>query len=111
MKQNIGYDALVHDLISSNDIDEIVEIMLDAICSTKPFLRVEGENRPTQIVKSRLLQLNSEHIRYVLDCMKENTTKVRNIKQYLLAVLYSAPATISNYYGALVSHDMHEGLI
>ena len=111
VKQNIGYDALVHDLISSDDIDEIVEIMLDAFCSTKPFLRVEGENRPTQIVKSRLLKLNSEHIRYVLGCMKENTTKVRNIKQYLLAVLYNAPATISNYYGALVSHDMHEGLI
>ena len=62
-------------------------------------------------MKSRLLKLNSEHIRYVLGCMKENTTKVRNIKQYLLAVLYNAPATISNYYGALVSHDMHEGLI
>lgn len=107
IKENISYDILLFDQIRKEDLDEIVEIMLDAICSTKPFLRVEGENRPTEIVKSRLLKLDSGHIRFVLDCMSENTTKVRNIKQYLLAVLYNAPVTISNYYGALVNHDMY----
>ena len=61
------------------------------------------------MVRSRFLKLNSEHIQFVLSCMKENTTRVRNIKQYLLTVLYNAPTTISNYYTALVNHDMNAG--
>jgi hypothetical protein len=64
---------------------------------------------PKEVVKSRFLKLDSEHIKFVLDCMRENTTKVRNIKQYLLAALYNAPITIGNYYTALVNHDLYGG--
>ena len=107
IRENISYDALITDHPDQADIDEIIEIMLDAVCSTKPFITVGGEQRPAEVVKARLLKLDCEHIRYVLSCMHENTTRVRNIKQYLLAVLYNAPVTISNYYGALVNHDLY----
>ena len=86
-----------------------VEIMLDAVCSRKPFLRIGGDDKPASVVKSQLLKLNSEHIRFVQDCMHENTTKVRNIRQYLLASLYNAPMTIENYYSALAQHDIATG--
>ena len=66
-----------------------------------------GSDFPHEIVKSRLLKLNGEHIRFVMDCMKENTTKIRNIKQYLLTALFNAPTTIGNYYSSLVNHDMY----
>ena len=76
-------------------------------CSRRPFIRIGGEEKPSQIVKSRFMKLDGEHIRYVLNCFAENTTKVRNIKQYLLAALYNAPMTIGSYYTALVNHDMY----
>ena len=82
------------------------KIMLDAICSTSPTLRVNNADMPKEVIKSRLLKLNSSHIEFVMDCMRENTTKIRNIKQYLRAVLFNAPSTIDNYYTALVAHDM-----
>lgn len=110
IRENIEYDCLCADRkLDQDDLDEIVEIMLDAVCSRKHFLRVSGEDIPAEVVKSRLLHLDGGHIRFVLDCMKENTTKVRNIKQYLLTALYNAPVTISNYYGALVNHDLYGG--
>ncbi len=107
IKENIAYNILIMDYVNHDDIDEIVEIMLDTVCSTKPFIRVEGEDRPANVVKARLLKLDSEHIRYVLGCLSENTTKVRNIKQYLLAVLYNAPSTIGNYYRSKVNYDFY----
>ena len=64
---------------------------------------------PAELVKSKFLKLNSSHIEFVLDCMRENTTKVRNIKQYLKAVLFNAPSTIDSYYTALVNHDLYGG--
>lgn len=109
IKENIAYDSLVVDYRVHDEIDEIVEIMLDAVCSGKPFLVIGKEDVPKEVVKSRLLKLDSEHIRYVLGCIHENTTKVRNIKQYILTCLYNAPATISNYYTALVNYDMYGG--
>lgn len=107
IKENISYDALITDGLRKEDIDEIVEILVDTVCSTKPFLVVGGDKKPAQVVKSQLLKLDCEHIRFVLACMKENTTKIRNIRQYLLTTLYNAPVTISNYYGALVNHDLY----
>lgn len=108
--ENIGYEYLVQDIgFHVSDLNEIVELILDTVCSQKSLIRIAGEEMPKEIVKSRLLKLNSEHIRYVLDCMGENTTKVRNIRQYLLTTLYNAPITISNYYSALVNHDMYGG--
>ena len=71
------------------------------------MIRIGGDRKPKDVVKSQFLKLNSEHIRFVLKCLKENTSKVINIRQYLLTVLYNAPLTISNYYSALVQHDMY----
>ncbi|WP_449291002.1 DUF6017 domain-containing protein [Oscillibacter ruminantium] len=108
--ENIEYDILISgNKFIQEDLDEIVEIMLDAVCANKSMIRISGQDMPREVVKSRLLKLTSEHIQFVLDCMKNNTTKVRNIKQYLLTTLYNAPITISNYYGALVNHDLHGG--
>ena len=106
--ENIEYDFLKSDLSPVEDLEELIEIALDAICATKPFQIIGGNKIPTDVVRSRLLKLNSEHIRYVLDCLQGNTTTIRNIRQYLLSSLYNAPATISNYYTTLVNHDMKE---
>lgn len=108
IRENICYESLLHDLPYDQDrIDEIVELMVEAVCSTRKYIRVAGEDYPAEVVKSRLLKLDAEHIKFVFDCLKENTTKVRNIKQYLLTTLFNAPTTIGNYYSALVNHDMY----
>lgn len=88
-------------------VDEILEILTDTCCSRRAVIRIGGEDKPAQIVKSKFMKLDGEHIRYVLKCFLENTTKVRSIKQYLLAALYNAPMTIGSYYTALVNHDMY----
>lgn len=112
IKENIEYDALRCDFPYDHDrLDEIVELLVETVCSGRQYIRVSGEDYPAEVVKSRLLKLNSEHIRFVFDCLKENTTKIRNIRQYLLATLYNAPATIGSYYSALVNHDMYGGSI
>ena len=110
IRENISYECFSRNYRDREDVDEIVEIMLDTVCSTKPIIVIRGEEMPREVVKSRLLKLDSEHIRYVLDCIRSNTTKIRNIKQYILACLYNAPATISNYYTTLVQHDMYGGI-
>ena len=110
IKENISYEILRQDMPYDCDrLDEIVELMVETVCSTRKQIRVFGSDYPAQVVKSRLLKLDSEHIRFVFDCLKQNTTRVRNIRQYLLAVLFNAPTTIGNYYSALVNHDMHGG--
>lgn len=112
IKENIEYDALRHDFPYDHDrLDEIVELLVETVCSEKQYIRVSGEDYPAEVVKSRLLKLNSEHIRFVFDCLKENTTRIRNIRQYLLATLYNAPVTIDSYYTALVNHDMYSGSV
>ena len=78
-------------------------------CSRRETIRIAGDDYPAEVVKSRFLKLDSSHIEYVLDRMRENTTYVRNIKKYLLAALYNAPATIGSYYTSLVSHDLYGG--
>lgn len=108
--ENIEYDLLQQEAGPyADDLDEIVEIMVETVCAKRKFTRVAGSDFPHEVVKSRLLKLNCEHIRFVMDCMRQNTTKIRNIKQYLLAALFNAPATIRNYYTALVNHDMYGG--
>ncbi len=106
IKENIEYDILVH-TYSKEKLDELVGIMTDAICSTKATIRISGNEFPRECVKSRLMKLNSEQIGYVLDCLEKNTTKVKNIKAYLLAALYNAPVTMDSYYTAEVNHDLH----
>lgn len=110
--ENISYDSLLLDFPYDRDtLDEILELIVDTVCSTKSTIRISGDNKPAEVVKSRFLKLDSEHIRFVMGCLNENTTKIRNIRQYLLATLYNASLTISNYFSALVKHDMAEGLI
>ena len=110
IKDNIDYDILLYDNKYDKDrIDEIVDLILETVCTARKTLRIAGDDYPAELVKSKFLKLNSSHIEFVLDCMKQNTTKVRNIKQYLRAVLFNAPSTIDNYYTALVAHDMAAG--
>lgn len=108
--ENIEYDTIIHDKHTDRErLDEIVELIVDTVCSARQTIRVAGDDFPAEVVKSRLLKLDSGHIQYVLDCMSQNTTYVRNIKKYLLAALFNAPSTIGNYYSSLVSHDMYGG--
>ena len=108
--EHIGYDYIVDDF-NRHMLDEIVGLMVDVVCSEQEFIRIGGDRKPLSVVKSQFLKLDAEHIRFVLHCMKENTSKVVNMRQYLLAVLYNAPLTINNYYSSLVQHDMYEGNI
>ena len=106
-------DNLEIDFLSQNrryDIDrvnEIVEIMLDAVCSTSPTIRINGEDMPQPVVKSRFLKLDSGHIEYVLQSMADCPSDIRNIRAYLLTALYNASLTIDNYYSARVNYDFH----
>ena len=105
---NIGYEYLIQDdHIDREQLDEIAELIVDTVCSARKTIRIAGDDYPAEVVKSRFLKLDSSHVRYVMDCMRDNTTYVRNIKKYLLAALYNAPSTISNYYSSLVQHDMY----
>ena len=107
---NIGYEYLIQDShIDREQLDEIAELIVDTVCSARKTIRIAGDDYPAEVVKSRFMKLDSSHVQYVMDCMRENTTYVRNIKKYLLAALYNAPATIDSYYTSLVSHDMYGG--
>ena len=111
IKDNIDYDILIQDMVDRDRLDEIVDLILETVCTRRKTIRVAGDDYPAELVKSKFMKLDSEHIRFVLDCMRENTTKIRNIKQYLKAALFNAPSTIGNYYTSLVSHDMASGKI
>ena len=104
--ENIDYDVLASDPhVDREQLDEIVDLVRETVCSTRSRIRVAGNEYPTEVVRSKLLKLNSEHIRFIMDCLKQNTTRIRNIRQYLLAMLFNAPSTMNNYYTALVAHD------
>lgn len=110
IKDNIEYDHLIQNCkIDADRLNEIVDLMLETVCTARKTIRIAGDDYPAELVKSKFLKLNSSHIEFVLDCMRENTTKVRNIKQYLKAVLFNAPSTIDSYYTALVNHDFYGG--
>ena len=105
--KNINYDVLAGDpCVDREQLDEIVALVQETVCSTRSRIRVAGNDYPAEVVRSKLLKLNSEHIRFVMDCLKQNTTRIRNIRQYLLAMLFNAPSTMNSYYTALVAHDM-----
>ena len=87
----------------------MLEIIVETICTTKEYVRIGGSEYAAEVVRSRLMKLNMHHIEFVISCMKENTTKIRNIKQYLLTTLYNATLTMDNYYSALVQHDLYGG--
>ena len=112
IKDNIEYDHFVrYGQVDKDRLDEIVSIILETVCSKRKTIRIAGDDYPAELVKAKFMKFNSSHIEFVFDCMKENTTKIRNIKQYLKAVLFNAPNTIDSYYTALVAHDMATGKI
>ncbi len=112
IKDNIDYDILMQDMKFDGDrLNEIVDLMLETVCTRRKTIRVAGDDYPAELVKAKFMKLDGEHIRFVLDCMRENTTKIRNIKQYLKAALFNAPSTIGNYYTSLVAHDMASGAL
>lgn len=92
-------------------LDAIMDLMLDVVCSKRKTIRIAGDDKPVSVVKSQFLKINSMHLEYIMDCMKKNPAKVRNIKQYLLAAIYNAPLTMQSYYQAWVNNDMAEGRI
>jgi len=103
---NIGY----YDLCRSCDperVEEIAELILETATTRRRTVRIGGDDLPAETVKSRFMDLERSHIEYVFDCFDKNTTKVRNIKAYLLTALYNAPATIGHYYTAEVNHDFY----
>jgi len=111
--RSILYDNIEYEILCQQEdkelLDEIVEIMLECICSSKETICIGKEDIPKEVVKSRFLKINSEHIEYILFCMKRNTTKVRNIKAYLKSVIYNAPTTLNSFYSAEVNHDLYGG--
>ena len=106
--RQFNFDALIAGHPDDEDmLREMLELLVDTVCSKRRFIRIAGDDKPAEVVKAQLMKLNSDHLRFVLMCLKENTTQVRNIRQYLLATLYNAPLTMSNYYTARVQHDLN----
>ena len=106
IKENVEYDFLVP-RYGRERMDETVELMLETVLSRRPYIRIAGDDFPREVVRSRFLKINSGHLEYVFDCIDKNVTKVNNIKAYLLAALYNAPATMDSYYRAEVNHDLY----
>lgn len=112
IRENIDYSDLLHDNPWDREtIDGYVELMVETCCTTLDSIRICGQEVDSEVVKSRLLKLNSEHILYVMSSLQENTTKIANIRAYTLSALYNAPVTMSQYYTSRVSHDMAHGLL
>lgn len=109
--RNIIYLNIDYEFLSqSNDrkiVDELVENMLECVCSTAKTILIGKEEVSQEVVKSRMLKLDSFHIEYVIDCLRKNTKKVRNIKSYIRTMLFNAPTTIDSYYTAEVAHDLN----
>lgn len=104
IKENIDYPYLQRQC-PYDDVESLLELIVDVVCSTASTMRIGGEMLPAETVKRRFMQLDSSHIEYVIDSMKNTTTKINNIRAYLLTTLYNAPVTIGPYYSAAVRHD------
>jgi hypothetical protein len=108
--ENIEYDHLCREFATyREDLDEIVELIVETVCARRKTTRIAGADFPHEVVRSRFLKLDSSHIEFVMECLHNNITEVRNMKQYLLTVLFNAPTTMNNHYTAQVNHDMHAG--
>lgn len=107
VKQRIDYNQLKAEYPHDSYLDDMVELMVETLCSNKKTIRIAGGDFPAEAVKERLNQIDDEIMKFVLDCLKMNTTKVRNIRQYLLTTLYNAPVTIGSHFTSLVNHDLY----
>ena len=109
-RESLSIDVLLRENLGEEEtILGILDLLVDVCCFKRSVIRIAGDDKPLAVVKSRFMKLNAEHIRYVLKCLSENTTRVRNIRQYLLTALYNAPATIRPFYQAWVNNDMATG--
>ena len=107
-RSQIDYDILLkNNFYDRETIEAILNLLVETCAVNRQTIRIAGDDKPADVVRSRLMKLDSSHIGYVLDCLKENTTAIRDMKQYLLTVLYNAPLTIDAYYQAQVNHDFH----
>ena len=112
IKDNIEYEHLIqNNRLDKERLDELLDLILETVCTKRKTIRIAGDDYPAELVKAKFMKLDSSHIEFVLDCMQENTTKIRNIKQYMKAALFNAPSTIVSYYTSLVSHDMASGAL
>ena len=106
IKTNLDYDILIQQY-PYDDIDEIVDLMLEVLCTQDDFIKIGRKQLYTALVKERFLKLDYSHIEYIMDSMRDNPSDIRNIKAYLLESLFNAPATCGNYYKAKVNHDFY----
>ena len=111
IKENIEYDHhMKYDEINDRELyDELFELICEVVCVKRTMIRIAGEEYPYELVKSKFLKLRSSHLEYVMGCMKDTTTKISNIKAYMVTALYNAPSTINHYYQQEVQHDMYGG--
>ena len=111
IRDHLEYDHhMKYDEYNDREIfEEIYEIICDIVCVKRSAVRINGEDYPYELVKSRFLKLNSGHVEYVMDCMRRTTTKITNIKSYLITALYNAPSAMSHYYQQEVQHDLYGG--
>ena len=106
----LEFDQLIEKYDMQEDLlYEILEIMVDVVCSKRKTIRVSGDDKPTEVVRSQFMKITREHIEFIMHCMKENTSKIKNMKQYLLATIYNAPLTMGNYYSSLAQYHMSTG--
>lgn len=108
IKQNIDYDSIVNDY-GADWLDEIVALMVDVVCSRAPTIRINKQDYPQEVVKSRFLKINASHIEYIYFSLKENTSNVRNIRAFLITTIYRSIETADNWYLAKVHHDLAKG--
>ena len=87
-------------------IYQIVDLLVDTCATKRKMLRIAGDDRPAEVVRSRFMKLNADHIKFVLKCLAENSSPIRNMKQYLLASLYNAPTTMQLSYQNQTNHDL-----
>lgn len=111
IKENISYNHhMKYDSYGEKELyDELIQVICEVVCVRRPIIRVAGEEYPYELVKSRFLKLESSHLEYVIDCMKNTTTKITNIKAYMITALYNATTTINHFYQQEINHDMYGG--
>lgn len=109
IKENIEYDIMMSGKNWSDRelFDELYYIICDVVCVPKEYIRIGGDFYPYPLVKSKFLKLTCSHLQYVIMCMRNNTTKINNIKAYLITALYNAPDTMDHFYNAEVMHDLY----
>ena len=105
IKKNIDYD-IISERYSKAWLDEIVAIMVDVVCSDEPTIRINKQEYPHEVVKSRFLKIDSSHIEYIDFALRSNTSDVRNIRAFLITTIYRSFETADNWFSARVKHDM-----